>query len=122
MPLLQNQSVGVPIEFSQGDTVTLALLATNDQGIPVNLTGATFSTQIQGYNVNGPVTFGDSQHTLGNQTSNPGTFTLALASSDTANCGLGPNKEILTTVVINEASTCFRGESILAVYPGIPIQ
>lgn len=122
MPLLQNQTVGFPIEFSQGDTVTLSLLATDDMGIPINLTGASLSTQILGDNVTGPVTFPNGQHTLGDQSIFPGTFTLALAPADTQSCGLGPNKEILTTSLQGGATTIYRGESILTVFPMVPIQ
>lgn len=122
MSLLLNQSVGQPIEFSQGDTITLNLLCTDDNGIPQNLTGATFSTQIQGTNIVGPVTFPNNQHIAGDQNTDPGTFQLSLASADTESCGLGPNKEILTTVVIGGSTTIYRGESILTVFPMVPIQ
>lgn len=123
MPLLVNQLFGESIEFTQGDTVVLELQATDDEGNPVNLTGATFSTQILGPNPNGPVTFLNSQHTLGNQSTNPGAFTLALASTDTGNCGEGGNKDIITEVVISGATTYFRGQSLLSrVYPAIPLQ
>lgn len=122
MPLLLNQSVGQPIEFSQGDTVLLDLLCTDDNGIPQNLTGATFMTQIQGSNIVGPVTFPDNQHVAGDQSTDPGTFQLSLTSPNTESCGLGPNKEILTTVVIGGTTTIYRGESILTVFPMVPIQ
>jgi hypothetical protein len=120
--LLQNQAIGEPIEFTQGDNVTLNLLATDDQNNPINLTGATFTTQIQGPNVVGPVSFPNNEHTLGNQTTNPGTFSLTLQQSDTMSCGLGQNKEILTEVTISGLVTYFRGESILTVYPADPAQ
>jgi hypothetical protein len=119
--LLQNQSGGT-VEFTQGDVVTLALLATNDQGVPVNLTGASLSTQILGPNDIGTVIFPNNQHTLGNQTSAPGTFTLALTAANTNACGLGNNKQILTTATISSVVTTFRGEQILTVWPEVPTQ
>lgn len=120
--MILNSQNGLPIEFTQGDTATLSLIATDDQNNPINLTGATFQTQIQGANPNGPITFQNAQHTLGNQTTNPGTFTLALADTDTPNCGEGSNKEIITQVVIAGAVTYFRGVSLLTVYPSVPLQ
>jgi hypothetical protein len=121
--LLVNQAYGQRIEFTQGDTVTLYLQATDDQGNPINLTGAALSTQILGPNPNGPVTFGNGQHTLGNQSTNPGTFSLALAVGDTNSCGQGINKDIITESVISGVTTYFRGQNLLAeVYPAIPLQ
>jgi hypothetical protein len=122
MPLLQNQQVGSLIEFSQGDNVTINLLATDDNNNPINLTGASFSTQIQGPNIVGPVTFPNGQHTLQNQTSFPGCFMLTLTQANTESCGLGANKEILTEVTISGLVTYFRGENLLTVYPAIPTQ
>jgi hypothetical protein len=101
--------------------VNLVFTATNDQGVPVNLTGATFSTEINGPNSIGPITFGNSQHTANaNQVNFTGQFTLALANTDTANLGEGINKEIITEVTIAGATTYFRGVSILNVYPSAP--
>jgi hypothetical protein len=113
-----------PIEFTQGDDVTLALTATDDQGNPQNLTGASFATEILGPNPAGPTTFPNGQHTLLNQTTNPGQFTLALANAgaDTGNCGEGSGKQILTTVVISGVSTTYRGVNLLTVYPPEPLQ
>lgn len=112
----------LPIEFTQGDNVTLQLLATDDQGNPQNLTGASLSTQILGANIVGPVVFPNSQHTLGNQSTNPGTFSLALANTDTPNCGLGSNKQIITTATISGVVTNYRGVNILTVYAPVPLQ
>ncbi len=77
--LLKTQS-GNQLEFTQGDDVTLQLFVTDDLGNPVNLTGATLSTKIMGANIVGPVIFPNSQHTLANQTNNPGQFALALGN------------------------------------------
>jgi hypothetical protein len=121
--LLMSQN-GLPIDFTQGDDVTLQLLATDDSGNPVNLTGASLSTQILGANGQGPVTFANSQHTLANQTTNPGQFALALGNSgaDTTNCGEGANKQIITQSTISSVVTYFRGLNLLTVFAAAPNQ
>lgn len=121
--LLKSQD-NLPLDFTQGDDVTLELLATDDQNNPIDLTGASLSTQILGANGQGPVTFPNSQHTLADQITNPGQFSLALANAgaDTTSCGEGANKQILTTAVISAVSTTYRGNNLLTVYPPVPIQ
>lgn len=110
----------LPTTFSQGDLVTLNLAATDDAGNPINITGATFSTEILGANSVGPVVFGNTQHSV---ISGPGgTFSLTLSQADTANCGLGQHKEILTTITIGGAPQIYRGVNLLTVYPGVPTQ
>lgn len=115
---------GNPVDFTQGDDVTLSFIATDDNSNPINLTGASLSTQILGPNGLGPVTFPNSQHTLANQTTNPGQFTLALgnAGANTAACDTGSAKQILTTAIIAAVSTTYRGVNILTVYPPVPVQ
>jgi hypothetical protein len=120
--LLTAQNPLLPIEFTQGDNVVLALLATDDLGNPQNLTGASLSSQIQGSNLAGVITFPNSQHALGNQVTAPGTFTLTLAAADTLNCGEGINKEILTQCIIAGSTTYFRGVNLLTVYGNTPVQ
>lgn len=112
----------LPLEFTQGDTPTLTLVATDDQGNPVNLTGASLSTQIQGANSAGPIVFPNLQHTLSNQTTNPGEFVLSLSAVDTGNCGEGLHKEIITTANIAGVITNYRGLNLLTVYNPVPIQ
>lgn len=119
MPILTTPNQ-LPLEFSQGDEVTLELAATDDYGNPINLTGASFSTQILGANGVGPVTFPNGQHSIVSAAS--GTFSLALAATDTPNCGLGANKQILTTITIGGSPTTYRGNNILTVYPEVPLQ
>lgn len=114
----------LPVEFTQGDDITLTLIATDDAGNPQVLTGASLSTQILGANTVGPISFPNSQHTLANQTTSPGQFTLLLANAgaDTTSCGLGSGKQILTTAVIAGVSITYRGAGILTVYPSVPTQ
>jgi hypothetical protein len=108
------------LSFTQGDTPTLTLIATDDQGNPQNLTGATISTQINGANGVGPVVFGNGQHTLANQSTNPGQFTLALTAPNTTACGEGTNKEIISTITIAGVILQYRGNALLNVYLGVP--
>lgn len=108
------------LEFTQGDDVVLNLVATDGDGNPINITGATFSTQILGQNPNGPVVFGNSQHAITDATT--GQFTLTLSQSDSMSCGLGINKTILTKITISGKVTYFRGQGILKVNPPVPLQ
>lgn len=117
-----NSQDGQTIEFTQGDTATLGLIATNDTGLPVDLTGASLSTQILGPNSIGPITFGNGQHTIADQTTNRGEFSLALAASDTGDCGEGQHKQIITQATISGDITYFRGNNLLTVYPAPPEQ
>jgi hypothetical protein len=115
---------GKAIEFTQGDDVTLELIALDGDGNPVDLTGASLSTQVLGPNGAGVTTFPNSQHTLANQTTNRGQFALALGNvgEDTTDCGEGANKEMLTVAVISGVQTTFRGPNLLTVYPEVPVQ
>ena len=120
---LENQTSNQQIEFTQGNNAILSLIAVDENGNPVDLTGATISTQILGPNPNGPVTFGNSQHTIDpDQNSNRGYFILALSQANTLACGEGLNKEILSTVTIASIATTFRGVGILNVYVAVPVQ
>ncbi len=111
------------IVITQGNTATLQLTATDGNGNPINLTGATFSTQINGPNGNFVVTFPNSQHTANpDQVDFEGQFTLALAISDTANLGTGFHKEIITTITIGSQVVSYRGPNILKVLPPTPYQ
>lgn len=108
------------LSFSLGDYVVLTLYAQDNSGTPVNIAGATFSTQILGPNGVGPIVFGNAKHAI--VASAFGQFTLTLGTVDTAQCGLGPNKDILTTITIGGNSAIFQGQGILVVEPPVPIQ
>ncbi len=123
MPL--NTQSGLPIEFTQGDTVSLYLIATDNNGDPVDLTDAVLTTQILGPNSVGPIIFPDAQHTIANQTTDKGKFQLDLSSDDTAACGLGPSKQIITEAVIggmSPSTVYYRAVNILTVNVSSPIQ
>ena len=118
---MQLQTINLqPYEFTQGDTAALELVAVDDSGNPINLTGASFSTQILGANGVGSVTFPNGQHSILN--ASLGQFTLALASGDTASCGEGANKQIITTLTIGDIIETCRGVNLLTVYPPVPTQ
>lgn len=118
-----NQNI---IQFTQGDNnVVLNLTAQDGLGNPVNLTGASFSTQVLGPNGGSIATFPNGQHVANpDQVGNPGKFTLTLANSgaDTAACGVGYGKQILTTITIGGAIVTYRGVGILNVFPPTPTQ
>lgn len=108
------------LDFVQGDTAVLGLQATDDIGNLVNITGASFSTQILSTNGDAPAQFGNGQHAITNAAL--GQFTLTLATTDTPNCGLGLNKEILTTITIGLVVQTYRGVKLLNVYSAVPEQ
>ncbi len=116
---LQTQNLQ-PIEFTQGDSPTLLLAIVDDDGVPVNLTGASFETQILGPNGVGPVVFPNGQHTITNAAL--GQFSLALATTDTPNVNIGSNIEIITMYLIGADVETARGPNLLTVYPPVPTQ
>lgn len=121
--MLLNSQNNQKIEFTQGDVTTLLLIATDESGNPVDLTGASLSTQILGPNGVGPVTFPNSQHTIApDQVANRGKFTLDLSSEDTASCGDDTAKQIITESLIAGDSVYYRGINLLTVNVNVPIQ
>lgn len=112
-------SEGAPISFTQGDTAILALIAEDGNGNRVNLTGATFQTSIKG--ANGVVAvFDNSQHMIVDAAE--GLFNLELAEGDTAECGEGEFKTILTQITQGSSVLTFRGDGILTVFTPTPLQ
>lgn len=122
MKIVNSTPLNDPINFTQGDSIVLNLLALDNEGDPVDLTGASLTTQMLGANIVGPVIFGPSQHNLADQSTNPGEFTLTLSTDDTVSVGLGEHKQILTQSAIAGAVTYFHGNNILTVYPPVPLQ
>lgn len=108
------------IQFTQGDSAILNLTAVDGSGNPIDITGATFTTQIKGPN-NTLATFANGQHTI---VSGPaGTFRLALSTTDTLKCGTGTSKAIVTKIVSGPLGTVyFRGTQILTVFAPQPQQ
>jgi len=107
------------ITFTQGDTATLNLTAQDGTtGAPFDITGATFTSYILGPG-GVVVSFPNSQHTI--VTANLGQFTLALGTTDTAACNVGPNKDILTKIVQSGSTIYFRANGIVQVLPPVPL-
>jgi hypothetical protein len=109
------------IEFTQGDTATLDLTATNGNGTPVDLTAAVFTTSFRG--TDGVViSFPNSQHTANpDQVNFKGQFSLALSSADTDSVPVGKNKEIVTKIVQGLSTIYYHGPSALNVLNKIPM-
>lgn len=111
-----------PINFTQGDTALLNLTAIDGNQNPIDLTGATFTTLINGSN-GIVISFPNSQHTANpDQVNSMGQYVLALSTSDTASCGLGNHKEIITQIVIGATTVYYRGFNTLQVYPPVPLE
>ena len=107
------------IEFTEGDSVVLNLTALDGSGNPINITGATFTTQIMGP-ANTPVSFDNSHHAV---VGGPlGTFTLTLSTTETASIATGEQKEILTKIVVGGATSYVHGYKLLRVNPAVPIR
>jgi hypothetical protein len=109
------------LRITQGDQVTFNLTARSGAGALVDLTSATFSTQISGPNQT-VVVFPNSQHTANpDQVNYKGQFTLALSSTDTSNLAWGSGLEVLTLILVNGTTPVyFHGPSILTVLQNIP--
>lgn len=114
---LVNQQPGVQFEFSQGERTNLALLAVDETGRPINLEDTTLTSQIMGIHCVGPISYGNSWHTIGNQGLHPGTFTLNLDEMDTHAIGAAADKEIITHVTRRGVVTTLRGSKLLLVHP-----
>ena len=107
------------LAFTQGDNAVLNLTATDGNGNPINITGASFSTQILGPNGQSIATFNNSKHAV---VSGPaGTFTLTLGVSDTQSVGVGNNKDVVTAITLSGSVTYFRASGILTVWPPVPL-
>lgn len=110
------------MHITQGDFAVFYLTAVDGEGIPVDLTGATFMTKINGPN-GIVVTFDNSYHIANpDQVTNTGQFTLTLEPVDTAELGLGSHKEIITQITIGGSPVWFRGPNILQVYAPVPFE
>lgn len=110
------------IYFTQGDgPININLTASLGDGTPVDLTGATFSTQMRGVG-NTIVTFANSQHTANpDQVNHKGQFILTLQSIDTPTIGVGFNKNIVTQITIDGATVAYRGNCEVTVFPTPPL-
>jgi hypothetical protein len=111
------------IEFTQGDTATLSMIAQDGNGNTINLTGASFSTQIKGNDPGMIAVIPNSQHTPDpDQINNTGQFTMQLLQTDSQACGIGAGKDILTQITIGSTIVFYRGVGILTVLAPVPLQ
>lgn len=109
------------IQFTQGDTATLSLTATDGHGVPVDLTAATFTTSFRGED-GSVISFPNSQHTVNpDQVLYRGQYTLALSSSDTMSIPIGQNKEIISKIVQGMSVIYYHGPSMVNVLQNIPV-
>lgn len=113
------------LNFTQGDNAALKLTATDGDGNPVDLTGATLTSYIKGLNSN-VFTYPNGQHTIDpDQVANKGKYTLLLPPSDTSavpyNTPDAP-KDLITKVVIAGLPIYYQGFGILNVYANTPLK
>lgn len=106
--------------ITQGDQVVISLQTLNS-GLPVDLTGAVFTTTILGPNQT-VVSFADGQHTANpDQINFKGWFTLALSGNNTQSLEIFTGLEVLTKVLIGgSVPNYFRGPAILSVLNSVP--
>jgi hypothetical protein len=107
------------ISFTQGDSAVLNLTATDGNGNPIDITGATFVTQIKGPSGSFITSFPNSQHSIVNGPL--GQYQLSLATTDTPNCGIGSNKEIVTQMTNGLTVLYLHGPGLLTVNPPVPL-
>ena len=107
--------------LTQGDgDIAFQLTAVNN-GLLVDLTGATFTTFIRGPSGT-IVSFPNSQHQANvDQVNFKGQFTLTLSPADTASLAVGVGHEILTAIVISGVTTNFHGFDLLTVLQNTPV-
>lgn len=109
------------ISFTQGDDgILLNMTATDGDGTLVDLTGATFVTQIKGPGAD-LVTIPNGQHTIKNQTTHRGEYTITLLTANTSASGVGDYKDIVSKIVIAGVTVYYHGNGIVRVQPAPPI-
>jgi len=114
---------GQPVNFSQGDQVVLHFVATDGNGQPLNIWGATLTTKLKKADQT-ILDIPNSQHTILDQT-NPttvGQFLVSLLSSDSTQVGVGQQKDIVTDVDQGSTVVYCHGTGILNVFSNDPAQ
>lgn len=108
------------VQITQGDNVSLILTAVDGNGIPVDLTGATFVSTMSaplGEYVQIPT----DQHVANpDQVNFKGQFTLTLTIDNTMAISAGLHKELLTSITSGGATVYFRGFNLMNVYSAVP--
>lgn len=102
------------IQITQGDDVTLRLQATNGEGTALDLTGATLTTYLA--KTDGTqLEISNGSHTLENQATNTGWFTVSISAALTATLQRGTNQDIITKIVQSGLAMHVHGEEVLTV-------
>ncbi len=112
------------LKITLGDYAVLVLTAKSgdDPSLPIDLTGATFETQIRGPGGD-VVTFANSKHQADpDQVTNTGVFRLTLNATDTASLAAGPHREILTKITLSAQPIYYHGFDVLEVLENVPLQ
>lgn len=107
------------LTFTQGDAVVLQMTAKDGNGDPVNLTGASFTSYVRGSNGASNVSLNNSKHAIVDAVN--GQYSITLSTSDSAACGEGANKDLVTVVTIGSTPIYYHGQGILTVLPPLPL-
>jgi uncharacterized protein (DUF4213/DUF364 family) len=99
----------VAIVITQGDKLSVTLTCPS-----TTLTGATLTTVFPKSDGT-TISIANSAHTLANQTTNVGQFSIALTATETAAMPAGPNQSFYTKVDVGTTITHFHGHGILTV-------
>lgn len=102
------------ITITRNDAVTLTITANKDAA-GHDLTGATLETRLPGAKVGEVIVIGDDAHTLGNQNTNPGRFSVALTAAESARLRIGDNLPIITRATQGASVVHFHGAQTLRV-------
>ncbi len=109
------------LRITKGDGSVVFNFTAVNNSLPVDLTGATFSTQVRGPGGT-LVTFPNSQHTANpDQTTNKGKFTLTLTKENTDAIAVGEGHEVVTKITISSVVIFFHGRDLLTVDANVPV-
>lgn len=101
----QNPTGGIPQVITQGDSFPLPMICINEANVPYNLTSATMTTTMLSESGT-EIVFTNSQHTISNQTSYPGQFTLTPTPTTLLKAG---TVQLMTTVTSMGNTISFWG-------------
>lgn len=107
------------VTITQGDDVTINMLATIDGSSPMDLTGATLSSTLVASDESIVSVF-NSSHTIANQTTNTGEFSIFLDRTTTALLMLGAAQNIVTKASISGKDLFIHANKVLRVVSASP--
>ena len=106
------------IAFTQGDdAIIINLTAQDGSGNAIDISGATFETQILGASKS-LVVIPNSQHTLVN--ASLGKFQFTMTAAQTLACAPGQTKDITTKIISGGKTIYYHGFGALSVYAEAP--